>query len=136
MKFCQTYVWFVLWVFVLNFWSFCLFYFQYIYIGYYFMWSVFCFKEWGWIINFPFDNFNASPNCRAPAPINYSHIFKPHDHVHTTPTLIIRLKIVYPIGNFSIFLISKWTLLSPAQGLNQTLIFIARIRATILISHG
>ena len=41
--------------------------------------GVFYFKEWGWIMNFPFGNSNASPSCRTPALTNYSKKFYPHE---------------------------------------------------------
>ena len=45
------------------------------------------------------------------------------NHVHTAPTLIIRLKIVHPWDNFLIFHMCKWTPVSLAIGLNPIQIF-------------
>jgi hypothetical protein len=58
------------------------------------------------------------------------------DHVHIAPILIIVLVIVHLGENSVVFHMSKWTTISPAQGLNQIPIFTTRTGATILISHG
>ena len=58
------------------------------------------------------------------------------NNVYIAPILIIRLETIHHLSNFSFFHMSKWTLLSPGQSLNEFPIFTPRTGPTILISYG
>jgi hypothetical protein len=54
-------------------------------------------------MNFPFSDFNVSPNCRTPAPTNYPKNCTHMNHVYATSTLNIVQVIIHHGDNFPIF---------------------------------